>query len=44
MDNERFRRCINGHIVPNGAKFCPWCGESILLDANNQRKSETKKN
>ncbi|WP_162608652.1 FHA domain-containing protein [Desulfovibrio sp. An276] len=44
MDNERFRRCINGHIVPNGAKFCPWCGESILLDANNQRKSETKNN
>lgn len=25
---ENFSRCSNGHIIPYGAEFCPWCGES----------------
>ena len=25
--NEKFSRCSNGHIIPYGAEFCPWCGE-----------------
>ena len=24
---ENFSRCSNGHIIPYGAEFCPWCGE-----------------
>ncbi len=24
---ENFARCSNGHIIPYGAEFCPWCGE-----------------
>lgn len=33
MNNkETFFRCKNGHIVPESAKFCPWCGESIISE------------
>ena len=27
--NEKFSRCANGHIVPYGSDYCPWCGELI---------------
>ena len=26
---EIFPRCTNGHIIPKGATFCPWCGEAV---------------
>lgn len=26
---ETFQRCTNGHIIPKGATFCPWCGEAV---------------
>ncbi|MDR1608311.1 MAG: FHA domain-containing protein [Deltaproteobacteria bacterium] len=26
-DGSSFLRCSNGHIIPEGAEFCPWCGE-----------------
>lgn len=26
-DNEKNSRCPNGHIIPFGSDFCPWCGE-----------------
>lgn len=28
-DKESFTRCINGHVVPYDATYCPWCGEII---------------
>ena len=34
--SEKFSRCVNGHIVPYGSDYCPWCGESIH---KNQRGS-----
>lgn len=27
-DNEKNSRCPNGHIIPFGSDFCPWCGEA----------------
>lgn len=39
-DKDSFIRCINGHIVPNEATYCPWCGE--IISKNNkpaQKKS-----
>ncbi|MDR1922455.1 MAG: FHA domain-containing protein [Candidatus Adiutrix sp.] len=26
---DAFERCSNGHIVSEGAQFCPWCGEEM---------------
>lgn len=31
---ENFSRCSNGHIIPYGAEFCPWCGESAGSSTN----------
>lgn len=31
---ENFQRCTNGHIIPKGATFCPWCGEAVQPGAN----------
>ncbi len=27
-DNDKNSRCPNGHIIPFGSDFCPWCGET----------------
>ncbi len=27
--SDKFSRCANGHIVPYGSDYCPWCGELI---------------
>lgn len=33
---DNFSRCSNGHIIPYGADFCPWCGEAA---SNNPKPS-----
>jgi RNA polymerase subunit RPABC4/transcription elongation factor Spt4 len=31
---DNFHRCSNGHVVPEGVQFCPWCGEAVKLNAS----------
>ncbi len=38
---ENFSRCSNGHIIPYGAEFCPWCGESA---SNNPKEASPAEN
>lgn len=33
-NTETFNRCSNGHIVPENATFCPWCGEVVNKNGN----------
>lgn len=35
QSTEKFSRCSNGHIIPYGADFCPWCGEAASNDPKN---------
>ncbi len=42
-DKESFKRCINGHIVPHDATYCPWCGE-IMSKKQQVNKDNSKTN
>ena len=38
-NSEKFSRCANGHIVPYGSDYCPWCGELIQKNRNGENIS-----
>ena len=40
--NDNFSRCSNGHIIPYGADFCPWCGERASNDLQTASAGESE--